>query len=79
MSVEKNVYVESNKANSQEWRLNIEVYSGDETAEEFAVKHRLIALNNNDDDESLSYVFIGTEDNVKEAFEDYVLRTSEKS
>lgn len=79
MDIEKGVHIEPSDVNSQEWRLNIEVYSGNETAEEFAVEHRLIALNNNADDESLSYVFIGTESNVKQAFEEYLLRIDEKS
>ena len=54
--------------NGFEWSFAVEHYNGSITAEEFAALHNVLAVNDNADD---SYQFIGSEENVKKAFESY--------
>lgn len=51
--------------------LVVDNYRGNVTAEEFANRHGLIAVNDNDSD-SLSYRFVGDYVSTVEAVEDYI-------
>lgn len=70
------VYVDTQAIKASEWKLEIGSYEGEVTAEEFAARHNLIALNDNSDEASLTYVFIGERKNVIEAFDDYSINIS---
>lgn len=67
------VFVDTKVTRNSEWTLEIGSYRGDVTAEEFAARHNLIAVNDNADESELTYIFIGSRENVIAAFDAYTL------
>lgn len=73
------VYVDVDKQDETNWTLEIKSYSGSVTAEEFAVQHGLIAVNDNAlYEEDMVYAFVGLRSNVLKAFDAYLSNVKEQ-
>lgn len=66
------VFVDAQKNDKDQWTLEIKGYKGSKTAEEFANQFGLVAINDNADEDNLTYSFIGTRSNVMKAFDEYM-------
>lgn len=73
------VYVDVDNQDEANWTLEIKSYSGSVTAEEFAVQHGLIAVNDNAvDEEDMVYAFVGQRSKVLKAFDAYLSNVEEQ-